>query len=365
MRRRVLAERPIGIFEYPQMIALTDRPRFRSITLAGWRSALVRGLQRQAAGDPTDFAGRFRTRVKLAQTLRNGSVVAGFIAGAEVERAALLALDRWIDQLPALSDRFRTALEVVTGIESPEPFDPRPYFLAERHVLREGMKSPALWLPHLLAMPGDAPEVNATEIDLVGLAWAVPWEQERTRRLIGMGFESGHPPNPYVVLGRPGLGLLIGRARVPQDLADVELLLATHRRAAILKVALLAFRAEQGHFPDSLTELEKGGYLRSLPLDPFDPSRSFGYRLSKAPGDVLVATPRLALDRGEGVEVRLGGQLEPIRVPIGQPILWAVGLDKIDQGGKNLPVGLILSPARPPDLVYLVPIGLTKPVPRP
>ena len=208
------ADQPIGLYEYPQMIGLSgtsavplDFARRMGIAL------LVRGLQLQAYGDPTDFPKRFRATIALARTLRNGAIIGGYLAGAEVERSALLALDRWLERLPLDSKHIRPAIDCVLWLEPTAPFDPIPHFLAERHVLREGMRTPAQWLPNLLGSPNDPPEATATEVDFVGIAWAVPWERERTRRVIGMGFESGLPDNASVIIGRPGLGLLVGRAQ--------------------------------------------------------------------------------------------------------------------------------------------------------
>ena len=256
---------------------------------------LIRGLQLQANGDPTDFPKRFRATIAVARTLRNGGVVTGYLAGAEVERSALLALDRWLERLPLDSKHLRPAIDSVMWLEPTAPFDPTPHFLAERHVLREGMKTPAQWLPNLLGSPNDPPEATATEVDFVGIAWAVPWERERTRRVIGMGFESGVPNNASVIIGRPGLGLLVGRARSPKDLADLDQLLTAHRRASALKVALRAYRAERGKYPESLAGSSNPESCVAC-RRPYDDARTFGYRLSKEPGDLLVAA-RVASDQ--------------------------------------------------------------------
>ena len=182
---------------------------------------LARGLQRQAE-DPDEFPQRLKTVLALGRTLRNGSIIASFIAGAEVERAALLALDRWLEQLPSDSLQARPLIALLLTAQPAGPFDPTQHFLAERHVLREGMKAPAHWLPQLLASPGANLDSTSTEVDLVGLAWAVPWERERTRRIVAMGFEAGLPSSHSAVSGRPGLGLLIGKSRNPRDLVDLD-----------------------------------------------------------------------------------------------------------------------------------------------
>jgi hypothetical protein len=275
----------------------------------------------------------------------------------EIERAALQALDQWLEQLPVTSERIRPVIEIIASAEPPAPFDPTPFFLAERHVLREGMKAPAQWLPYLISAPDAHPEATAAEVDLVGLAWAVPWERERTRRIVGLGFESGQPADHSVVLGRPGVGFLIGRARSPRDLIDREHLISAPRRAALLKVALRAYRAEHGKYPASLTELEKGRYLHRLPDDPYGDGRTYRYRLSQ-PGEVLINPPRVALDRAADAHpIPQPSPADYLELPVGQAILWSIGPDHIDQNGQNLPVGLSLGQARPQDFVYLVPMG--------
>jgi hypothetical protein len=349
---------PIGIYEYPHMLGIAGTST-QSLEYARRMGVamLARGLQPRP-GYPDEFPQQLRTVLALGRTLRNGSIIASFLAGAETERAALLALDRWLEQLPSDSGPPRSLIDLLRAGESEGPFDPTPHFLAERHVLREGMKTPAQWLPQLLASPGANQDAVSTEVDLVGLAWAVPWERERTRRIVAMGFEAGLPSSHSAVNGRPGLGLLIGKSRNPRDLVEVERLLSTHRRAAIIKLALRAYRAEKGRFPNDLTELETDGYLQRVPSDPFAPNRAFGYRLVQPPGETLVNTPRTASDRPVA---SLGVGADSLRVPPGQPLLWSVGADGIDQKGKNPPPGLLLAQARQADLVYLVPLGKEKP----
>src|SRR5207248_11270034 len=142
------------------------------------------------------------------------------------------------------------------------------------------------WLPGLVAPPGGNPDATPPEVELVGVAWAVPWERERTRRLVGLGFEARPPDDASVIFGRPGISLFLGRARNPADLAEIDKQLTGLRRAGTLKLALRAFRADRGKYPDALAELTAAGYLRRLPADPYDEDRGFGYRLAR-PGDRL------------------------------------------------------------------------------
>lgn len=347
------AKAPLGIYEYPQFLGVSgssivslDSARRMAVAL------LARGLQKQAEGDPDDFPRRLQVTMTLARTMRNSSTVANYLTGVEIERAALQALDQWLGQLPTTSERIRPLIEIVAAVEPGSPFDPTPFFLAERHVLREGMKAPAQWLPYLISAPGAHPEATAAEVDLVGLAWAVPWERERTRRIVGLGFESGQPANHSVVLGRPGVGFLIGRARSPRDLIDREDLIAADRRAALLKVALRAYRSDKGKYPDSLTELVLGHYLHRLPDDPYSDGRNYGYRLAGPDGEILINPPRNSSDRTAKLPPS-----ETFLVSAGQAVLWSTGSDHIDQNGLNAPVGLSHGQARPPDFVYVVPMG--------
>ena len=73
---------------------------------------------------------------------------------------------------------------------------PTPHFLAERYALREAEKVPGQWLPQRNAPETGPTEEANNEAELVALGWAVPWERERTRRLVGLGYEAG-PPNNY------------------------------------------------------------------------------------------------------------------------------------------------------------------------
>jgi hypothetical protein len=318
---------------------------------------LARGLQLQARGEPSDFLTRFRMTLALSRTLRNGAIIHGFQTGAEVERLALSALDRWLEKLPMQTRVLRAALDLLENTAQPDQFDVTPHFLAERYVLREGLKAPAQWLPMLIAPPGAAVETVATEVDLVGIAWAVPWERERTRRIVGLGFESGLPADAKVVLGRPGVGLLIGRIRNPADLIDAEWQLRGLRRAAALKVALRAYRSDHGRYPEALPALVAAGYLRELPLDPYDQRRGFGYRIAKL-GDSLILSPRMLTERSSTIRSVTTPELFPLTA--GQAILWSVGPDRMDQGGIHLAGSYTVVSNRTPDIVYLVPNGVAQ-----
>ncbi|WP_439626479.1 hypothetical protein [Gemmata sp.] len=376
---------PVGVFEYPQLIGVAG-PRDAAL-VGSHRMALTilaRGLRAQAAGDPDAFAAAFRVAVALARTLRNGSIVAAYHAGRLVEEAALQALDRWLEALPPQAGPVRAALApfpalgaaAAAGFDRPDllraliadlepgdptgPFDPVPHFLSERYVIREAMASPAQWLPNVLGTQdrtAPAPEAQPPEVELVSMAWAVPWERERTRRLLGLGFETGLPADPGLISGRPGAALLI-RPRLPAELADVERGLRSHRRAALLKLALRAHRAELGRYPpddgrpDPLGALVERGYLRRVPPDAFDEARGFGYRVGPPGGEAFRPPPRGLGGRA----TRAGDAPGAYVLPEGHAMLWCAGPARGGPGAPPPGPGAGGS-LRPEDLVYLVPHG--------
>jgi len=343
----------VGVYEYPQLVGLSG-PRDGALQ-NGVRmvsALLARGLQKQADGDPGEFLVRFRQALHVGRTMQNGTIVVAYLMGTDVIRLALTALDRWLERLgddPVAAGLLRRALGLLEAVDPPEPFDPTPYYLSERYVLREGLAAPSQWLPQLLTPPGGDPEAVGPVVDLVALAWAVPWERERTRRLVGLGYESGRSIDLSLIAGRPGARMML-RPRFGIDPTAADRNLRLLGRVGLLKVALRAYRCEHGRYPDALAGLVVSGYLRAVPGDPYEPTRPLGYRLS--PGETLRSVP----SRGMGEPPPLARAVEWV-VPPGQPVLWSVGIDALDQGGTSLPADVPLTFGTPPDFVFLVPSG--------
>ena len=339
--------KPVGIFELPQLfnnVAMTavslENARRMAIVL------LVRSLQQQAAGDSGAFAPAFRTVLALAQNLRNGSGVMALLAGIEVERYAFLAADRWLERDTGSADPLRALVREIERRDVPGDLDTLPHYLADRYRLREQMRAPGSWLSANLTPVGGTEEQIAGEVDLVAFAWTVSWERERTRRLLGLGFEQGASgpvaERAGVVSGRPGSGMLLTRNRSVGDLVENDRNLRAQRRAMILKLAVRAYQTDRRSAPVALADLVAGGYLGVVPADPYhEEQRPFGYRVSA--GENLRGT-RLS---GPG---RLGDEVQfPIKR--GQILVWSVGTDRKDQGGRVAPGG-----SRAEDLVFLVPM---------
>jgi hypothetical protein len=373
------AAQPVGVYEYPQLVGVGGSRDAAMVSAQRMAlSLLARGLQRQAAGDSEEFVKLFRIVIALSRTMRNGSIIASFQIGRAIEGSALEALDRWLEAQPpqaafvqaalapfpefgrvmaagfARPDLLRSAIAILEPLDPTQPFDPTPHLLAERHVIREAMKTPAQWLPHILGLQDKNPETHPPEVEMVTLAWAVPWERERTRRLVGLGFEAGLRSASHLVVGRPGGGLLI-RARLPSEWVEVDRALRAQRRAALLKLGLRAYRAEHGHYPPGdqphpLAVLVEGKYLHRLPPDPFDEAREYGYRLGSPDGDTIRSRTRFPGSRSP----RAGDNPELTMLQRGHALVWCLG--HVITEASEVPAPGTL-PLRQDELTYLVPNG--------
>jgi hypothetical protein len=348
--------KPVGFYEPPQLTSTAtvtaigmDNARKMAITL------MVRGLQQQAAGDPVPFIQAFRTTIALARNIRNGSGIVGLAAALDVERIALVAADRWLERLASdakAADAARALTQASASTDDLPEFDPRPHILADRYVMRELLKAPSNWLTAVLTPHGTATEYAVPEADLIAFAWNVPWERERTRRLVGMTVDNTPLITQFrLVTGRPGSGLLLARHRSLAELTEADRQVRVARRASILKIAVRAFQTDHGNPPTALMELVAKQYLTRLPDDPYADSGTFGYRVSE--GETLrnpAARP---------MPLRTTDETIAVAVRRGQMILWSVGVDRLDQGGRVPPGG-----ARAEDLVFLVPVPYSPPPPQ-
>lgn len=342
---------PPGLFEHPVRSSvkssLTTQMNGRSMGTA----LLVRGLQKQFEGDPAVFPVNLRTALTLSRTMRTGSVVTALTFGNEIDRAAFAATKRWLLSLRGRPDLVRQALAAVLEDDPTEPFDPMPHQLAERFVLRELAKAPGQWLPALITPADRDPDKASAIVDFIGTAWSVPWERERTRRLMGVGFEAGNRTraNRNLIRGRPGATQFSVHGQAPGEMIETDRQHRIHRRVLIVVLALRLHELEKGTVPATLDALVSNGYLKQAPRDPYS-DQPLRYRISG--GELLHPTPVV------GPVLRGSMQpaaLEPKRVPPGQPLLWSVGPDRTDDGAHNLPTELgIMGGGK--DLIFLPPL---------
>lgn len=341
----VAATQRVGVYNHPQLVTTTTAA---SIALDNARAMasvlLARGLQQQVHGNPAAFVTAFHTVALLARTLRYGGGIMSLETSIEVERTALNAADRWLERLGRGHSDLTLAIARTTAEgDETRPFDLRPHLLADRFVIRGVMVAPNQVLTALLTPPNGQSEQSAAEADLVALAWTVPWERERTRRLIGLAPTAYRTDIQHILRGRPGNQILLGRNQSPTDLKERDTQLRVLRRAMILKAAIRTYQSDHGRPPATREELVNCGYLTALPIDPFaENGAPFGYRVST--GETLRGPTRTAPQGRTSEETAL------MPIGSGSVIIWSVGTDKIDQGGRVPPGG-----PHSQDLVFLVP----------
>jgi hypothetical protein len=332
---------------------------------------VAHGLRRQAAGDPAAFPADLRVALALGRSLRNGSIIAAHVHGTEVTRIAVDGADAWLRELDGRPDLLRAALAAVSEDDrtaltrvgpggevippavlpgEPPEFDPRPHLLAERYVIRELQKGPGQWLPALLAPAGVDKEAVAPVVDAIGTAWSVPWERERGRRLLGLGFETRSVPGgPPLLRGRPGRVIFASQPRTPAELVETDRHLRLYRRALLVKLAVRLYQAERrgtpaGTAPAALADLVTAGCLRSVPTDPYD-GQPLRYRVSM--GELLAPLPARSNP--------IPGAPPPLEALPGQAIVWSVGANHQDDGGRGSSADMTTG-TRADDVLFLVPL---------
>ncbi len=357
--RQAGQEKEVGIFEHPLRTGASSSLLTQANGKRMGMILLAHGLQKQAAGDPAQFPADLQSALALGRSFRNGSIVKSLNFGNEVARACLSATDHWLAALEGRPDLLRQVLALLREDDPVEAFDPRPHVLAERYIMRDMAKAPGQFLPAQLTPPGTNPEQTTPLVDLIGVAWSVPWERERTRRLLGVGFETGNPTraNRLLVQGRPGTSVFLTRKQSPDEMIDNDRQVRLHRRAALIALAIRLHQVEKRSTPATLDDLVAAGYLPAVPLDPYS-SLPFNYRVSE--GETL-SPPALPLPLPPGTPTaKTSASQEPRPIAPGQPILWSVGPNRTNEGGRN-------SPTRPgmtrggDDIVFLVPTEPAKP----
>ncbi|QDU22975.1 ABC transporter permease [Urbifossiella limnaea] len=359
---------PVAVFEHPRLTRSTSG----SPTLESGRGmavvVLAHGLYRQTAGDPAAFAADLRAGLAVARSLRNGSLTASLHRGNDVTALALAAVGRWLSRVENRPELLRAVLDevlrderalmtrlrpdgTVAGAELPatgwgEPFDPTPHQLADRYVVRELMKAPSEWLPAMVTPPGRDKDAPNPEVDLVSFAWSVPWERERTRRLVAYGLDPTNGDDyRRLTLGRPGAAMLTARTGALIDLGAADRALRVARRGLAAALACRLYHHDRGTFPPDLSALVPA-YLPEVPPDPYAPAgTALRYRVPTADEllqDVTGTPP------GRGAP-------PPVQVKAGQPVIWSVGPDGADGGGRSAPFvpGTMVRGA---DVVFLVPL---------
>ncbi|MEJ5276683.1 MAG: ABC transporter permease [Thermogemmata sp.] len=362
------ARDPTGIYEYPQLLAGTTTSTTYNNARRLATVLLGRGLQLQSQAQPDRFLDYLHTCLGLVRHLRNAAPLQGFYTALDVERLTLSAVDRWLEAecspSPQALQQAAHLLEYHDRHTAPtHHFDPTPYFLAERYLLRESLNAPSQWLGNYLGLNPSSLEQDPPEVEAILLAWTVPWERERTRRIVGLGLESGLRGDPVYLYGRPGFSLILGRLRNPAEIQEHERYIRTLRRVACIRLATLHYHRQFQHYPPSLDSLLRHHLLQSLPADPYaSQAQPLRYRLVQAEVTTdegrrgeLLRNPPPTLNQRYLLQGTASLPAE-LFVPAGEPLLWSVGPDQVDQGGRNVPISSTFNIGRPPDLVFLIAI---------
>jgi hypothetical protein len=332
-----------------------DLTTARRATEAGTFLA-ARALQFQRAGKAKEALDLIDLMLALSRQLRNYALTVSYGYGRQLEQKALGALDRWLTTRRS-SDLLRRAVTMLKQHEQQIP----PVSLsvcAEDTRMRQALESGTVLKADKLTAAG-----TSQELELVSSLWLAPWERSRYTRVLnalttaGLRvaelepaeaarlLESVNGAQGDRILGRMvnrGLSLLYSN-QSRSELESWQQLLADNvidkvyrvesledrvqdgfntaaLRAARLKAAILLFQETQGKgMPENLDDLVQSGCIDAVPPDPFD-GDPFRYRRTN----------------GKDVVWNKGSEGEEVpRVPDAvTAILWSVGPDGIDHGGR-------------------------------
>jgi hypothetical protein len=150
--------------------------------------------------------------------------------------------------------------------------------------------------------------------------------------------------------------LISNRSTNPSELIEMDRQLRLLRRIAIARIAIRLHQIENGAPPAALADLVAAGYLPRIPADPYS-DRPLLYRISTGetlPSQFVEDLPPMGEPNAKG------SRSTPTLVEVepGQPILWSVGPNRLDDGGTSLPQApgapIPAVPVRGTDLVFLV-----------
>jgi hypothetical protein len=289
-------------------------------------------MQLQARGDHAAAFDQLALILTLSRNMRNNAVLLMALNGVRGDRVALEGINHWLKKVGPQPDLLRRALDELTRHEELLP----PF---ADHVKAEYVAA----VVNCRLGPPTA-EGKSTflqpEVNLLTLAWQVPWEQERWRRIVN-AFFAGHlraAEMPYWKYRHSSSGMMTagdrrsrGRlllenwmpagsgeemisgdhlARVietswlwpilphwPPNHRQSFAEALTRLRATRLQLALALFQLEQGKPAQALEDLVPR-YLAELPEDPMT-GQPFSYRVSQG--------ERYPLDEAEAPGMPGGG----------------------------------------------------------
>ena len=380
---------------------------------------LALGLKAQRDGNPADFLERLRVALSVVNTTRNSGPLAAVNAATVAEEFAYRSLERWLSRTRGEAGLLRELLAILQAHELAVDtgYQVERTFFAEQTILRNSLDTPSQWMPQYLGSPFVSASSNARgpaeiESEVIGFLWAVPWERARLLRAIGYNNGPAGNAGSGYLRGVPGLeyqAFVASRAR--RDSFHARPMALTAARARIIAVAARLFEADRGRFPKSLDELVPE-LLDKVSTDPFAPDSPMNYRTATAgeliavepveyaevpvasdplgsippenyfgvdharaiaegiaavTGSVVFRNSSQPLVNADGTASRFPWSLPSpvattdrkpmtLNVVSGQPVVWSVGPDKVDGGGRVTSTGPVRVPTRFAfDLVFTVP----------
>jgi hypothetical protein len=381
---REAAVTPPGMLEDPRQADWFRFPDVPQRCLWAARLLTARALQLQARGEDQAGLEHLAVALALSRQVRHLGTSSCLSAGVAAETVTLEGLDRWLERVGPRPDLLRRALAELTRHEQALPAG-SDAVLADYVSCRNTLRDPGRVVRVYNGDADSLPQRLNTAMLLA--AWGAPWEEARANRLVTAVFagrlraaEAGYPllaaqwhaPSPLERrVGREALGdwRAAGsgeeavRARVrlaalldaswlgdvldrPTSAPLLEAVSLCRVRGRRLVLALALYKVQKHQPATDLDALRKAVDLGDVPRDPFGPTQHpFGYRVSQ--GEEIVWN----LPGEQGREVR--------HVAEGQGIVWSIGPDLEDNGGRvqgrTVPLNLQRFAAPAADWIFLVP----------
>lgn len=289
-----------------------------------WRLLVLSARSFEEKGDLDSALERYRILFQMTAHLADDEEVYSFQGAALHRSLTLRLLVRWANRPEQTSERIKEAIAIVEQSEQLFPTG-IPLLAARYEWVRRNAE--AYWSGNYRLL-SDGFMSGIPPVDPELTPW-VPWEKWRSLRLVSIAFQRAAEQTRVVeaMLARSTATAfssppedvefhkwLENSIRLPSWTHSAEALpfemirYAMQLRATKIQLALLAWRAEHGEFPDKLDVLV-GPYFESMPIDPYR-GEPFGF-----------------LKEGLPNEIRFG-ESAPNPVQIGQPFVWSAGRER-------------------------------------
>lgn len=343
-------DKPIGVLEDPNELNFNSQLRHTHPIRVMTDLLLVRSLRDHQRGDVAAVPLAVKISLAVTRTARSNTLAVAVSNSFGMEGSVYKAIDRWLEKLGHQPEMLRMMLAAVHEHEQLDPYDPQSIQLAHQVVARNLILGPVRALPKYLdgTRPGTAWRENLlndsspaadVETNLIAFAWTVPWEQERLRRVIGLGNTPGRWKEEAKLLeGAPAwMHLAPPDSRYFQSLESSRRLLLTVRAATMLKLAVRLHEAETGKLPTKLTDLVPK-YLPHVPVDPYD-NKPFRYRVSAGESIEQQRTPATEFEPrptpGFSPVPLTWTQFDAVASVIGGGVCWPIERDIVGSGVQD------------------------------